>query len=214
MRVEMKDRWGNMSESVLQAGSPRVDIFKEPSYVETIDNHIYLYGTIESSVILQFNRRLREIDNELLAIAYRQEREPASIIIHISSYGGSLLQGLAGMDAILQMKCPTVTVVDGCCASAATFLSVVGKKRKMGSYSFMMIHQLSALTWGKYRELLDDQKNFDRFMKTIKEVYLRYTKVPEQKIDEILDHDLWFDSGDCLEYGLVDEVVIGGEKSK
>jgi len=28
-----------------------------------------------------------------------------------------------------------------------------------------------------------------------------------KKLNEILKHDLWFDSKTCLEYGLVDEIV-------
>jgi len=44
-------------------------------------------------------------------------------------------------------------------------------------------------------------------MGTIKAIYAQYTKIPESKINEILDHDLWFDAKKCLEYGLVDEIM-------
>lgn len=197
--------FGKASESA--APRPTADIFKEPSFVETVDNQIYFYSDVSSQSILQLNRRIRELDSRLSMDAGMQQREPAPIILHVASYGGSLLHGLAGMDAILQTRVPVISWVDGCCASAATFLTVVSKQRKIGKYSFMLIHQLSAFTWGKYRELQDDQINFQRFMETIKEIYKKYTKIPENKLDEILDHDLWFDASKCLEYGLVDEIV-------
>ena len=196
--------WGNGKEADEQ---PRAEIYKEPSYVETVDNHIYFYSYIGTSEVLQLNRRLRELNNELLRSAGLQDREPASIFLHINSFGGSIFDGLAAMDTILGCGVPVVTIIDGACASAATFLSVVGSKRLIPKHGFMLIHQLSAMTWGKYRELQDDNINFNKLMDTIKAIYAEYTKIPEAKIMEILDHDLWFDADKCLEYGLVDEII-------
>lgn len=196
--------WGNEQS---EEGATKAEIYKEPSYVETVDNHIYFYSYVGQGEILQLNKRLRELNNDLLRSAGLQDREPASIFLHINSHGGSIFAGLAAMDTVLSCKVPVVTVIDGCCASAATFMSVVGSKRLIPKHGFMLIHQLSAVTWGKYRELQDDNINFNKLMDTIKAIYAKYTKIPEEKIMEILDHDLWFDAEKCLEYGLVDEIV-------
>ncbi len=71
----------------------------------------------------------------------------------------------------------------------------------------MLIHQLSSGMWGKYEELKDDMENNERLMETIRDIYTRHTKIPKKKLNEILKHDLWFDSDTCLEYGLVDEII-------
>ena len=71
----------------------------------------------------------------------------------------------------------------------------------------MLIHQLSAGVYGKYTELEDDMENNKHLMATIKDIYKAYTNLPMKKLNEILQHDLWFDSRTCLEYGLVDEIV-------
>jgi ATP-dependent protease ClpP protease subunit len=197
--------WGNNTETP-KSGKAET-IFKEPSYVETVDNHLYFYAGIDRQEILQLNKSLRSLDSGLFHQSYIQERNPTSNFLHVSSYGGSLLHGLAGMDAILQCKSPMVTIVDGCCASATTFLTVVGKRRLIGKYSFMLIHQLSAVTWRKFRELQDDNINFNKFMDKIKNIYIKYTKIPEEKIMEIPDHDLWFDAETCLKYGMIDEII-------
>jgi len=34
----------------------------------------------------------------------------------------------------------------------------------------------------------------------------KHARIPDRKIDEILEHDLWFDAKTCLKYGLVDEI--------
>ena len=201
--MENKMLWG-ASEN--QPEKPQAEIYKEPSYVETVNNHIYFYSFVGKSEVLQLNRRIRELNNDLVYNAKVQDREPASIFLHINSYGGSIFDGLAAMDTVLSCQVPVVTLIDGCCASAATFISVVGKRRLIPKHGFMLIHQLSAMSWGKYRELQDDNINFKKLMGTIKAIYAQYTKIPESKINEILDHDLWFDAKKCLEYGLVDEI--------
>ena len=53
----------------------------------------------------------------------------------------------------------------------------------------------------------DEMENVDNMMKTIREIYLEYTKIPKKKLNEILEHDLWFDAETCLKYGLVDEII-------
>jgi len=212
-KMDKKIFWGD-AESTEEG--PRQEIFREPSYVETVNNHIYFYSSVGKSEILQLNKRVRELNNELLYQANVQERSPASIYLHINSYGGSIFDGLAAMDTVLSCKVPVVTLIDGCCASAATFISVVGDKRLIPRHGFMLIHQLSAMSWGKYRELQDDNINFNTLMATIKNIYNEYTRIPDEKIDEILDHDLWFSAEKCLEYGLVDEIIQkennGGKK--
>jgi len=125
----------------------------------------------------------------------------------INSGGGSITAGISSMDTILRCKVPVHTYVDGFCASAATFLSVVGKKRYMSRNSYMLIHQLSSNFWGKYSEFEDEKQNLDLMMETIKNVYKEYTKVPMKKINEILKHDLLWDARTCLKYGLIDEIV-------
>lgn len=199
--------WGEELPDKEAADKEAQTIYKEPSYVETVDNHIYFYARIGTSEVLQLNKRLRELNNELVRSAGLQGRPPASIFLHINSFGGSIFDGLAAMDTILGCAVPVVTIIDGACASAATFLSVVGGRRLIPKHGFMLIHQLSAMTWGKYRELQDDNINFNKLMDTIKAIYAKYTKIPEAKIMEILDHDLWFDADKCLEYGLVDEII-------
>ena len=186
---------------------PKAEIFKEPSYVEVVNNRVYFYSYVGSSEILQLNRRITELNNNLLVDAITQSREPASIFLHVHSFGGSIFSGLCGMDEIKNSKVPIVTIVDGCCASAATFLTVVGKKRLIYENSFMLIHQLSTFFWGKFDEMQDEHENCTVLMETIKRIMDKYTKIPSKKINEILKHDLWFDSKKCLEYGLVDEII-------
>jgi ATP-dependent protease ClpP protease subunit len=132
-----------------QAGDAE-KIVDETCGVRFSNNRLYFYGDVDAASIGLLNDQLRKITNRLLAEAYGQERTPASIFLHVSSFGGSLLHGLAGLDTIRGLQVPIHSIVDGCCASAATFLTIAGKDRAIGKNSFMLIHQLSAGAWGKY----------------------------------------------------------------
>ena len=179
-----------------------------PSFVEVVENRIYFYSRIETEKILQLNRNILSMGINLQREATIQNREPANIYLHIQSYGGSVFAGMAGMDEIIKSIVPVHTMIDGCCASAATFLSVCGKKRFINRHAYMLIHQLSSFMWGKYEEFKDEMQNLDKIMVMIKQVYKEYTQIPMSKLDEILKHDLWFDADQCKEYGLVDEIIV------
>ena len=206
--MKEKNYWGRgQIEEVTKDGKSEI-LVKEPSILEQVNNRIYFYAEINRENILKLNKSLRSLSNDLITTSNLQESNTyPPIILHINSYGGSIFDGLAGLDEIINCKVEVRTVVDGCCASSGTFLSVVGKERFINKHAFMLIHQLSSFMWGKYSEFEDEKKNLDRLMKMIKEVYHEYTKIPEKKINEILKHDLWFDAETCLRYGLVDKTL-------
>ena len=170
-----------------------------------VENNIYFYGDITEANALELNAALYEMDKKLSITNVFLDLKPV-INLHINSYGGSLFAGLATVDVIRNLKSDVHSIVEGAAASAATIISVACKRRSMGKYSKMLIHQLSSGAYGKYNELEDDMENNTHLMETIKSIYKAYTNVPMKKLNEILKHDLWFDSKTCLELGLIDEI--------
>jgi len=153
---------------------------------------------------LDLNKELTELSGRLLS-EFGDDAPP--IKLHINSLGGYLYDAMAGIDAIHRCVIPVHTVVEGVAASAATLMSVHGAKRYITKNSFMLIHQLRNIFWGKYEDLKDEMENSEAFMKRIRNIYRTYTEVPEDQLNEILKHDLWWDAEKCLEYKLVDEIV-------
>ena len=176
-------------------------------YLEITNNRIYFYSGVETKNVLGLNKTIRELSAEIQHSAAVLECPPASIFLHVNSHGGDLFSGLAAMDEIRKSKTPIISIVDGCAASAATLMTIAADKRQINKHAYMLIHQLSSGMWGKYTEMKDEMENVDNMMKTIREIYLEYTKLPKKKLDEILEHDLWFDAKTCLKYGLVDEII-------
>jgi len=180
---------------------------KPEKHIAVHENKIYYYANVNRESVVELNKKVGELESKSLTMSKTLDIDTPSIKVLINSGGGSITAGISSMDTIIRCKVPVETYVDGFCASAATFLSVVGDGRFMSRNSYMLIHQLSTNFWGKYSEFEDEKQNLDLMMKTIKNVYKKYTKVPMKKLDEILKHDLLWDAETCLEYGLIDEVI-------
>ena len=176
-------------------------------YLEITNNRIYFYSNVETKNVLGLNKTIRELGAEIQHSAAVLECAPANIFLHINSHGGDLFAGLAAVDEIRKSKVPIISIVDGCAASAATLMTIAASKRQINRHAYMLIHQLSSGFWGKYRDMKDEIKNLDNMMKTIRDIYMEYTNIPKKKLNEILEHDLWFDAETCLKYGLVDEII-------
>jgi ATP-dependent Clp endopeptidase proteolytic subunit ClpP len=209
----MKQTWGNKpipNQEEEETTRGREVFVSEPKVLEVVENRIYFYAEIDRETVLTLNRNLRQKHNDML---FRKQMEDAEyvtpIFLHIQSFGGGIFAGLAAMDQVLQIKkkVPVHTVIDGCAASAATFMSVAGTKRYMNPNAFMLVHQLSSGMWGKYSEFQDEMENLDRIMERIRDIYGKYTTFPADKLDIILKRDLWIGPKECLKYGLVDEIL-------
>tara|TARA_R100001591_G_scaffold14741_2_gene21207 strand:- start:2517 stop:3182 length:666 start_codon:yes stop_codon:yes gene_type:complete len=210
--LKMKWKYINQEEETEEqpSSSPQYIINAAPAssgaVTRVVENNIYFYGDITEANALELNATLNELDKKLVITNVFLDINPV-INLHINSYGGSLFAGLATVDVIRNLKSDVHSIIEGAAASAATIISVACKKRSMGKYSKMLIHQLSSTTYGKYNELEDDMVNNTHLMETIKSIYKAHTNVPMKKLSEILKHDLWFDSKTCLELGLVDEIM-------
>ena len=197
--------WGEKKPPSRKGAQP--DGNKPEKFISVHENKIYYYSNVNRESAVELNKKIGELESKSLTMSKTLDIDTPSIKVLINSGGGSITAGISSMDTILRCKVPVETYVDGFCASAATFLSVVGEKRFMSRNSYMLIHQLSTNFWGKYSEFEDEKQNLDLMMETIKNVYREYTEVPMKKIDEILKHDLMWDATTCLEYGLIDKVV-------
>ena len=197
--------WGEKKPPAKKGAQPNG--IKPEKHIAVHENKIYYYAGVNRDSAVELNKKIGEIESKSLTLGYNLDIDPPTLKILINSGGGSITAGISSMDTILRCKVPVHTYVDGFCASAATFLSVVGSYRFMSRNSYMLIHQLSSSLWGKYSEIEDEKKNLDLMMETIKNVYREYTKVPMKKLDEILKHDLLWDAKTCLKYGLIDEII-------
>ena len=176
--------------------------------IRVVENKIFFYDAITDDSVIDLNRILLEIDIKLqnTTILLGDSFDPI-IHLHLKTGGGEIYCAVSTVDLIRTLKSKVYTYVDGSVASAGTLITLVGQRRFMGKYSNLLIHQLSAEMYGTYSDMEDTMENCTNMMKFIKTFYKQYTKIPMKKLDELLKKNLWLSSEECLEYGIIDEIL-------
>lgn len=186
---------------------PECDRPHEDEFVRVQGSDVYFHCEVCETTVLELIIKLKKLENELLHkyldLGIRRRPE---IRIFIRSDGGDIHSGLSAMDAIQNMdRVKVKTIADGICASAATFILLGGHRRYMTPNSYIMIHQLNMDgTWGKFEDFKDQLANLQQFMDRFRKIYLEETKIPSEKLEEILKRDVYMDSKKCLDWEIVD----------
>ena len=205
-KKELKDNIKDISKSYSSG------LFDYGDQITIRDNHIYFYGDVTTSNCLKLNTSIRDINKKLRNVRDDYDLTHLRIFLHINSYGGSVFAALSSIDTIRNSKVPIISIIEGCAASAATLISVVCHEREITQHSFMLIHQISSGFWGKFEEIKDEMLNLKKLTKTIKKIYKKHTNLRNTKnnneisLNDILKRDLWWDSDECLKFGLIDSI--------
>jgi ATP-dependent Clp protease protease subunit len=171
-------------------------------------NQVYFYDDVTKQSIFDLNRNLDCVAKNLLMVTLSYNLvEAPPIELYISSDGGEVFSAFSAVDRIKNSRVPVHSYVEGVAASAATLLSVVAHKRFIRKNSFMLIHQVSGGLWGNFAQFKDEIYNLELLMKFIKDIYLSHTKFTEEELDKLLNHDIYLNAEQCLEKGLVDEII-------
>jgi ATP-dependent protease ClpP protease subunit len=200
-----------MEEEVKDAPmqQPTSDLLTAQGSIKVLDNSVNFYADIAGITCAELNRILRELDVRMqhAKITMNDSQFDPTIHLRINSYGGEIFAGLSTVDVIRSLRTKVYTYVEGAAASAATLISIAGKKRFIGKNSFMLLHQLSSVCAGTFERLEDEHENNKRIMNSMKTLYKEYTKIPMKELDKILKRDIWFDANTCLKYGIVDAII-------
>jgi ATP-dependent Clp endopeptidase proteolytic subunit ClpP len=106
-------------------------------------SHIYIYGDIVS---LQAPNLGQSGAVSLTSVkdAYNSNSACDNIVVHIHSNGGSVFEGFAIHDFLVNTRKPITTIVEGLCCSIATVIFMAGTERKLTENSRFLIHN----PWG------------------------------------------------------------------
>ena len=70
-----------------------------------------------------------------------------------------------------------------------------------------MIHQFSAVKWGTHEQFRDEMNLQEMLIARLVQFYVDHTKLSAEAVRELLRHDSWFSAEQCLEKGIVDELL-------
>ena len=171
--------------------------------VKVIGNEILFYADVDRENALDFVEKFKKLEIDLLKKKAELFGYEPIIRVHIMSDGGDIFAGMTLMNTLESSRVKVITIAQGSCCSAATFMLLGGSERKMGRNAYVLIHQISTEMWGNFQELKHELKSTDKFMKMLKKMYLEKTNIPEKMLKKLMKKDIYLNPRDCLKYGIV-----------
>lgn len=170
-------------------------------------NHVYFNDDITYDSMFALNKELRNVETKIKTASVALGVEPQPIYLHITTHGGGIHAAFSAVDCIEQLSLPVYTVADGFVASAGTLLTLAGKKRYITPNAYMLIHELRSGVWGKMTSIDEEYLNLKKVMDHITGYYMKKTNITKKALEKILTKDIIWNAEECLEKGLVEEIL-------
>ena len=163
-------------------------------------NTMYLTYEIDSDQLYSVMTRF---DN---FIQYTKGKKDVNLVV--SSYGGDVYAMLGTIDYFKSLPVKVNTHCVGACMSAAAVILACGTgKRTMSKNSSVMIHEGSAFEVGKTSDVLKGADHLKLLQKSVCNILGEVTKKDQKFWEEVSKQDTYLTADDCLEYGVIDEVM-------
>lgn len=142
-------------------------------------------------------------------LMYLDNTEKTDITMHIDSPGGSVKSGLSMVDVMNYISCDIRTVNTGMAASMGSILLGAGTKGKRSSLRFSrtMLHQSSGGFGGNIQDAEISMKEWQRLNDILFNLLGEYCGKDAEQVKQDASRDLWLNSDEALNYGIIDEIV-------
>jgi len=130
------------------------------------------------------------------------------VTLVISSYGGDVYAMLGTIDYFNSLPVKVNTHCVGACMSAAAVILACGTgKRTMTKNSTVMVHEGSAFEVGKTSDVIKGADHMKKLQININRILGDVTKKTQKFWEEVSKQDTYLTSEECLDYGIIDEIV-------
>ena len=165
---------------------------------------LYINGEIDETIIddyVYFILKWNKEDKEKSV----SERQP--ILLYCSSCGGSVDDGFALIDVILQSKTPVYTINLSYWYSMGFMIGIAGHKRFATENAKFLMHDGQNFVWNSSSKVKDQMKFQEQVEQRIKDYILSRSKLSSKEYDDKLRVE-WYLFGDqAKEKGFCDYVV-------
>lgn len=129
------------------------------------------------------------------------------ITVRINSPGGSVFEANAIYNLLKEHDGAVTTIVDSLAASAASYIAMVGKTRKIAENGMIMIHEPAAITFGDAAEHNKTAGLLDKLRDVIVGMYQSRSGQDEQQLKDWMLAETWFTAEEAKEIAFVDEIL-------
>lgn len=171
------------------------------------DRIVFIGGPIDDNVA-----------NVVIAqLLFLESEDPdKDIHLYINSPGGVVTAGLAIYDTMQYIKPDVSTICLGQAASMGSLLLSAGAKGKRFAlpYARIMIHQPLGGAQGQATDIQIQAKEILRLREIGNDILVKHTDQPLEKIQTDTERDFFMSSEQAKEYGIIDAVIVRGEKAE
>lgn len=139
-------------------------------------------------------------------VQLNKEAPGKEIVLHISSYGGSVYAGLKIYDAMMASASPIRTICEGQCMSMGAVLLAAGDVREAMPNATILTHQVGLECGGKLAEVINCAQEGARLEGLLYGILAAKSGQTLQKIAEISAWDHYMPPADALGYHLIDAI--------
>lgn len=129
------------------------------------------------------------------------------IQLSIFSEGGDVFTGMAIHNLLVRHPAKKTCVIDGICASAATYPALACQDIQIPANAWMMIHGSEGCCCGNAAELRDYADMLDSVNASIINLYVARTGKSAEEITAMIEEETWMDGAKAKELGFADTVI-------
>ncbi len=135
------------------------------------------------------------------------------IYFYINSPGGVVTAGMAIFDTMNYIRPKVATICIGQAASMGAFLLSSGEKGKRYClpHARVMIHQPLGGAQGQATDIEIQAKEILRMKAELNSILAKNTGQKVKTIENDTDRDNFMSAKECVEYGLIDEILVKSE---
>lgn len=151
---------------------------------------------------------------EWLGVTYTSPKSVAlppgkeEVEVEINSYGGDVYAGSEIYTALKSYPGKVTTTITGIAASMASIIAMAGDTVRITPTGQIMIHNVSSYSEGNKRDFEHEAGVLAGYDKTLANAYRLKTKLSEEELLDLMDHETWLTPQEALEKGFVDEILF------
>ncbi|MCD6661341.1 MAG: ATP-dependent Clp endopeptidase proteolytic subunit ClpP [Lentimicrobium sp.] len=136
------------------------------------------------------------------------------IQIYLNTPGGSVYAGLGIYDTMQYIAPDVATICTGMAASMGAVLLCAGApgKRTALKHSRILIHQPMGGAQGQATDIEITTREILKLKKELYDIISQHSGQTFEKIEKDSDRDYWMTALEAKEYGMIDEVLVRGNK--
>lgn len=126
----------------------------------------------------------------------------------INSPGGDVFSGSEIYTMLKDYQGNVTVKIVGVAASAASIVAMAGKKVMMSPTAEMMIHNVSSITRGDYRDMEHSAKMLKDYNSTMANAYMIKSGMSKEQLLKLMNEETWLTPEKALENKLIDEIMF------